>query len=186
MSFDPDLHRRRSIRLREYDYASVGAYFVTICVQGRECLFGDIADGSMHVNDSGRVVEHVWLALSEQFPCVVLDEFIVMPNHFHGIICIAAPGLDSKSETKGGENRGAATKSAASSAPTEPTIGKIMRAFKSISAINVNRLSDRQGVPLWQRNYYERIIRDDKELAATRDYIIANPANWSQDEEYPS
>ena len=90
--------------------------------------------GSMHVNDSGRVVEHVWLALAEQFPHVALDEYIVMPNHFHGIICIAAPGLDSKSETKGGENRGAATKGAASSAPTEPTIGKIMRAFKSISA----------------------------------------------------
>jgi REP element-mobilizing transposase RayT len=114
MKYDPDIHHRHSIRLREYDYSANGAYFVTICTQGRECLFGDIVEGQMNLNDAGRMVEEVWLKLPERFPQITLDERVIMPNHFHGIICIV--GVPKK-------------QGAASSAPT---LGAIMRVFKSI------------------------------------------------------
>jgi REP element-mobilizing transposase RayT len=115
MTYDPDIHQRRSIRLRQYDYSSAAAYFVTICVHGRECLFSDVLDGTMRLNDAGKMVERVWLDLSVRYPQVVLDEFVVMPNHFHGIIVVnevvgallAAPGF--KTDKRSG---------AASSAPT--------------------------------------------------------------------
>lgn len=86
--FNPDIHHRRSIRLRHYDYASEGAYFVTICAQNRECLYGEVFNGEMVLNDAGRVVESVWCALPDRFPSIELDAFVVMPNHFHGIIVI--------------------------------------------------------------------------------------------------
>jgi REP element-mobilizing transposase RayT len=88
MTYDPDIHCRRSIRLPEYDYSSGGAYFVTFCVHGRECLFGDITDETMRLNDAGQIVERGWLGLPERFPQVALDEFVIMPNHFHGIVLI--------------------------------------------------------------------------------------------------
>lgn len=182
MTYDPDIHGRRSIRLREYDYSSASAYFVTICVHGRECLFGDIMDGVMQLNDAGEMVERVWLGLSARFPQVALDEFVVMPNHFHGIVVIknvfdtvgaplAAPGFVSDQRS-----------GAASSAPT---LGAIVRGFKSLSAIDANRLLNRQGRPLWQRNYYERVIRNETELSAIREYIQFNSTNWAGDEEHP-
>lgn len=92
MTYNPDIHHRRSIRLREYDYSSNGAYFVTICAQGRACLFGDILDGEMRLNDAGRMVAEWWVKLPGKFPNVALDEYVVMPNHFHGIICIVGAG----------------------------------------------------------------------------------------------
>jgi REP element-mobilizing transposase RayT len=193
MKFNPDIHHRRTIRLKEYDYASVGAYFVTICTQNREILFGDIHDGEMVLNDAGRMVADLWLRLPEKYPEIVLGEFVIMPNHFHGIIFItetyihefnkgnivgaplAAPAFDVQKCNNGPENNGAAS--------SAPTLGKIMRAFKSMSAIEINRILDCKGRPLWQRNYYERIIRDDQELVGIREYIHFNPANWADDEE---
>ncbi len=180
MTYNTDIHHRRSIRLKGFDYSSANAYFVTMCVRDRECLFGAIVDGAMTLNDAGRMVETAWAELSERFPRLVIDEFMVMPNHVHGIIVImgsvgaplAAPGCESDQKGEG----------AASSAPT---LGQIMRAFKSLSAIGVNRLLQRQQRPLWQRNYYERIIRNENELAAVRDYIRQNIVNWAGDEENP-
>ena len=89
MTYSPDIHHRRSIRLRGYDYAAFGTYFVTLCAHQRECLFGSIADGESCLNDAGLVMERLWLKLPERFPDVVLDEYVVMPNHFHGIIVIS-------------------------------------------------------------------------------------------------
>lgn len=177
MTYNPDLHHRQSIRLKDYDYSSAGAYFVTIYTHGRECLFGEIIDGGMQVNDAGRMAEKVWLELPGRFPDVVLDAFVVMPNHFHGILFIvgaplAAPCLELAHENKG-------------TASGTPTLGKIMRAFKSISGIEVNRILDRQERPLWQRNYYERIIRNGDELSSIREYIMFNPSKWAEDEENP-
>ena len=86
MKHDPDKHHRRSIRLKGYDYSQAGAYFVTICTQDRECLFGDIVDGEMRLNDAGHMVRDVWHKIPEHFPYADIDEFVVMPNHFHGII----------------------------------------------------------------------------------------------------
>lgn len=154
----------------------------------------------MQVKDAGRMVENVWLELPGRFPDVVLDAFVVMPNHFHGILFIVGAPLAAPPAppappivVPGIEygNIGAANKGAASSAPTKcenmgvPTLGKIMRAFKSISGIEVNRILDRQGRPLWQRNYYERIIRNDNELSSIREYIMFNPSKWAEDEENP-
>ncbi len=196
--YNPDIHHRRSIRLRDFDYSANGAYFVTICVQGRESLFGCVCDDGMVLNEAGRMVAELWLRLTEKFPEIVLGEFMVMPNHFHGIICItktvirefnngytvgaplAAPAFDLQEC-----NKGAAIAEKQGAASSAPTLGKIMRMFKSISAIEVNRIQDRQGRPLWQRNYYERIIRDEKELASTSEYIALNPARWAKDKENP-
>jgi REP element-mobilizing transposase RayT len=84
MSYNPEIHHRRSVRLREYDYSAAGAYFVTICVQGRECLFGEIADGTVRLNVAGQMIEQCWLQLPERFSQVEVDEYVIMPNHFHG------------------------------------------------------------------------------------------------------
>ena len=188
MTFNPDIHHRSSIRLRNYDYTSNGAYFVTICTQGKECLFGRIDGEAMVVNDAGRMVETVWYSLPERFPGIELDDFVVMPNHVHFIMflvgaALAPPfcsALAPPVEIASMEKQGAASnRGAASSAPT---LGTIVRAFKSISAIEVNRLLRRQGQPLWQRNYYERVVRNDGELHGFREYIQHNPARWAEDE----
>jgi len=157
MTFNPDIHHRRSIRLRDYDYTSAGAYFVTICTQGKECLFGRIDGEVMVANDAGWLVESVWYSLSERFSGTELDAFVIMPNHVHFIVFLVG-----------------------TSSP--PTLGSVVRAFKSISAIEVNRVLGRQGQPLWQRNYYERVVRDDGELHGFREYIQHNPVCWAEDE----
>ena len=185
MKFDPDFHQRHSIRLASYDYSTAGYYFVTVCVQGRECLLGEIVEGRVVLNAAGRMVENVWMELPQRFSSVTLDTLVVMPNHFHGIIILqppvgaplAAPSYRQNETTDQG---------AASSAPTDKTLGDMVRAFKSISAIGVNRIIDRSGQPFWQRNYYERIIRDENELLQIRQYIRDNPVKWVIDDENPA
>ena len=158
------MRERRSIRLQKYDYSQSGSYFVTVCTQHRECLLGDIVNEDMVLNVTGKMVLDVWAQLPMRFPTIELDEFIIMPNHVHGIINIQT-GI---SET-----------GAASSAPT---LGQIVRMFKSVSAIAVNKILNRKNKPLWQRNYYERIIRNEEECNRTREYIFNNPAQWASDE----
>jgi REP element-mobilizing transposase RayT len=172
MTYNPDIHHRRSIRLREYDYSSIGGYFVTTCVQNRECLFGNIVDDVMLLSDAGRVVESVWNGLPERFPFIELDAFVAMPNHVHFIVNIAVP-----TENDGADQGKRAGQGRA------PTLDRIVGAFKSISASQVNRLLSRTGQPVWQRNYYERVIRNDSELHGLRDYIIYNPLKWDEDTE---
>jgi REP element-mobilizing transposase RayT len=180
MTFNPDIHHRRSIRLRDYDYASCGAYFVTVCTHERECLFGGVAGDIMELSAAGRMVADVWHGLPGRFPQVMTDEFVVMPNHVHGIIflvgaLLAAPGF---------KHQGAAS-SAPAPTPNAPTLGLIMRMFKSLSAISVNRILDRTERPLWQRNFYEHIVRDENELTGIREYIRFNPLKWPDDAENP-
>lgn len=195
MRYNPDIHHRRSIRLRGYDYSRTGAYFVTLCTHERECLFGELADGIMSLNQTGEVVRALWNGLPDRFPNITTDLSVIMPNHFHGIILIDAVGaplaapafnltgnLGDTSENQGVEIRGVENQGAASSAPT---VGKIIRAFKSLSAIEINRAVERQGRPIWQRNYYERVIRDERELEGIREYILYNPLKWDQDENNP-
>jgi putative transposase len=90
VTFNPDKHHRRSIRLKSYDYSRAGAYFVTICTHGRECLFGEVMDGAMRLNDAGQSVQAEWVRLPERFQTIELDEFVIMPNHLHGIILVGA------------------------------------------------------------------------------------------------
>jgi len=196
MKYDPDKHHRRSIRLKDYDYSQPGAYFVTICTHQKEFLFGNIFDGQMRLSAVGALVLNVWEGLQQRFPTIELDAFAVMPNHVHCIIVIASVeaglALPDNSHPVGA---GLALPRAQQAAPLQivqgaassaPTLGDIIRAFKSISAIQGNRLLLRTGVPLWQRNYYEHIIRDDNSLNRIREYIITNPMRWELDRENPT
>ena len=175
-------HRRRSIRLRHYDYTQPGAYFVTVCTQHRECVFGEIVDGKMRLNDIGRMIYHVWCELPQYYAGINIDEFVVMPNHFHGIIMIVGAGPRARPHADAGQPRGVA--------PTM-SLPDVVHRFKSLTTTRY-----RQGViqnqwppfsrKLWQRNYYERVIRDDAELNEIRQYVVNNPANWLEDENYPT
>jgi putative transposase len=170
MRFNSDIHHRQSTRIRAYDYSRHGAYFFTIATANRESMFGEVCNGNMSLNISGDKVAGEWRALPSRFCNVILDEFIVMPNHIHGILIIDC--ADCKDENKG----------AASGAPT---LGAIIRCLKSRSAIAVNKMHNRSGVPVWQRNYWDRIIRNESELHAFRTYIQNNPQQWHADLLFP-
>lgn len=195
MKFDPQKHHRRSIRLKEYDYSQAGAYFVTIDAQNRECLFGEIVNYEMILNEAGKMVDEQWKAMLERFPGIELDVYQIMPNHFHGIVVVGAtlvvaPVMDAKNIFENGADvsSGAGT----SPAPTnKPTLGNIIGAFKSITTHEYILGVDNKNWPqfykrLWQRNYYEHLIRDEKDLNRIRDYIQSNPSNWDKDEENPN
>jgi len=169
MAYDPKAHHRRSIRLRGWDYARPGLYFVTVCTQGKEHVFGAVADGEMRLNEYGRNVAACWEELPRHYPRIRVDGFIVMPNHVHEIIEI----LDVGAGLKPAPTRGHA-------------VSEIVRAFKTFSARGVNRLRRTAGKPLWQRNYYEHIIRNERELAAIQEYIASNPVRWDTDPENPA
>jgi putative transposase len=176
MSFDPEMRNRHSIRLWEYDYSQAGSYFVTVCTHGRECLLGEIVDGELAMNGAGLIVRAVLEQLPDRFPVILVDSFVIMPNHVHAIIvvtdtCSVGAGLALPGKT-----------GAASGAPT---LGDVIRTFKSLSAIRVNRLLARIGQPLWQRNYYEHVIRNERTLNAIREYIARNPSQWQEDPDNP-
>lgn len=168
MPYDPNRHHRRSIRLKGYDYSQAGAYFITLCTQDRACLFGKVVNGEMRLNDAGRMVLAEWNRLPERFPHLVLDAFVVMPNHVHGILVITDPA-----PTVGATVVGATLVVA-------PTVGNIIGAFKSRVTVEYIRGVKTSGWPpfrgrLWQRNYYEHIIRNERALNAIRQYIMENP-----------
>ncbi len=200
--YDPARHHRRSIRLKGYDYTQPGAYFITLCVHERAHLFGAVVDGEMQLNDAGRVVEQCWRDISAHFPHVALDAFVVMPNHVHGVLWIVdtitepdagTVGANNHSPTIGAENL-PPTIGAENLPPLPPpdvspprphgtskTIGSVVRGFK----IGVTQWF-RQNTALytiWQRNYYEHIIRHERALNAIRRYILENPLRWSLDRE---
>lgn len=177
------VHRRRSIRLKGYDYAGYGWYFVTLCAWQRECLFGEIVDGEMRLSDVGQLVESVWLRLSEHFSGINPTDQIVMPNHFHGIISFVGAGLGPPDGLGPPVIDYPTTKTGAAS--RAPTLGDVICAFKSISTRRVNQFRDNPGCPVWQRNYYERVIRNDLELETVRNYIATNPQQWESDNDNP-
>jgi len=185
MKYNPDIHHRRSIRLKGYDYAQPGAYFITICTHHRECLFGDVVDGEMRLNTFGKIVEWTWRDLPNHIVNIVLDAFVVMPNHVHGIVIIV-----DDHHMVGAGSEPAPTEPA----PTEPAptnrkrhgLPEIVRQFKTFSARRINKHRGVRGVPVWQRNYYEHIVRDENALNRIREYIRNNPFNWSMDQENPS
>jgi REP element-mobilizing transposase RayT len=176
--------------LKDYDYAQGGAYCVTVCAVERAGLFGEVSDGSvMRLNGWGEIVAACWEAIPAHFPNVELDAFVVMPNHLHGIVVI---NEDWKT--------GTTLVGAQHAAPLQPTpsvssktfakvapgsLGAVVRSFKSAVSREINLLRGTPGAAVWQRNYYEQIVRDEKMLNALRQYIEANPANWANDEENP-
>ena len=185
MTYDPDKHHRRSIRLRGYDYTQAGAYFVTICTQDRPALFGGIDGGALRLNDAGHMVERWWDELNRKFPSVVTDAFVVMPDHVHGIIVIAAPGEGINAGDAGGDSGAGGYVNPPLRDDIVDTNGvslsTIIQWFKIMTTTEYIRHVKQSGwMPfnrrVWQRNYYERIIRDQRQLEATRRYIASNPA----------
>ncbi len=176
MAYDPKKHHRHSIRLRNYDYASAGAYYVTICSFRRECLLGDVVDGNMVLNSYGHLAAAVWLWLEDRYPYVRLDAWVLMPNHMHGVLVILA---DAEQDGRRGGSR---------TAPTHQrkSLGRLVGAFKTVSTKHINILRDTPGMPVWQRNYHERVIRNGAELQRIRAYIGMNPARWPEDDNHPS
>jgi len=173
MKYDQATHNRRSIRLKGYDYSQAGAYFVTICTQGRVCLFGEIADGKMVLNDAGRIVADEWIKTALIRDEIELDEWVVMPNHFFFFFLIRSRG-----------DRPVAPTPTPLPGPRPKSIGSLMSGFKSAVTKRINKLRQTPGAKLWQRNYWEHIIRNDGELNRIRQYIMDNPAKWEMDRNY--
>ncbi|KPL82164.1 hypothetical protein SE15_13880 [Thermanaerothrix daxensis] len=245
MRYDPTKHHRRSIRLKGYDYSQAGAYFITIVTQDRACLFGEVVDGAMRLNEYGRIVEFTWHDLVNHVTGIVLDTFVVMPNHVHGIVIITdAPddvtvGAGSEPAPTATNPAPTATKPAPTTTNLAPTITKpapttmepaptatkpapatmepaptttepaptttdraptitttakpkrhalpeIIRQFKTFSARRINQCRQTANVAVWQRNYYEHIVRDEHALNRIRRYILDNPARWAFDRENPT
>jgi len=178
MSFDPNIHHRRSIRLRGYDYSQAGAYFVTLCTQGKKCLFGEVVDAQVHLSDMGQIVAEEWLRSADIRPEIDLDEWIVMPNHLHGIIVI--PG-----EAVVGNRQEDTSQGTRTAGPKPRSLGSIMAGFESASSRRINELRGTPGMQIWQHNYYDHIIRNEKDLERIRRYIADNPARWDEDAENP-
>ena len=220
MAFDPQKHHRRSIRLKGYDYTQPGAYFITVVTHDRECLFGEIVDGEMRLNEFGEIVRAEWFQTAIVRPYVMLypDEFVMMPNHVHGILWIvdvgatrrvAPPSVAPSPVAPSPVAPPPVAPSPVAPSPIAPSpiappldstplvhatihprgpmagsVGAIIGQFKSITAKRINTLRNVPGQPVWQRNYYERIIRDERALNAIRRYILNNPANWTKDADY--
>lgn len=182
MTYNPDIHHRRSIRLKDYDYSSAGVYFVTICTMNRECLFGDVTDGLMELNRYGEILRAEWLKSADIRKEIELDIFVVMPNHAHGIVVI--DNADASVGDAGASLR-ATGRSPLHPGPRPRSLGAFVGGFKSATTTRINEIRQNPGSPVWQRNYYERVIRHERELQRMRDYIAGNPAKWAEDKENP-
>jgi len=191
MPYDPERHHRRSIRLKGYDYSQVGAYAVTLVSRLRDSLFGEIVDGQMMLNAVGEVIAATWRWLAGHYPYVTLDTWVVMPNHLHGIIVLA--GDDRRGEEAGDAISPSRQADIPASSPLPPhgtqpgSLSAIIQTYKAESTRRVNRVLGLHGSGshIWQQNYYERIIRNEREMDAIRAYIANNPIQWAVDRENP-
>lgn len=203
--YNPIKHHRHSIRLKGYDYSQAGLYFITICVQNRECLFGEIVgaslvgaqnpDAKMILNDAGKMVQAEWLKLPERFTNIELHEYIVMPNHFHAILEIVGATLVVAQNIAGNQNIVVAQNENGECniqgqpqgiAPTDKTVGEMVGAFESITTVKYIRGVKNNNwhtfdKKLWQRNYWEHIIRNEQSYLTISEYFVNNTANWTND-----
>ena len=189
-------HHRRSIRLQAYDYTQNGAYFVTLCTHQREYLFGEVIDGVMVLNEFGRIAEEEWLKTGALRPYVELDAYVVMPNHFHGILYIIRDDTPTQKSVASGDDVGNGDVGAQPAAPLQipivkseipqvvaGSLGAIVRSFKSAGTKRINEQRETPNAPVWQRNYYEQVIRHEPMLNEIREYIVFNPGRWAEDRE---
>jgi len=194
-NYNPNIHHRKSIRLKGYDYSQAGLYFITICVHDKKCLFGKIENNEMILNDAGKIAGECWLKIPEHFPNVVLHDHIIMPNHVHWIIELIKTDLSAiDSVVPVGVVNFQPLQSPNESPWNEfqkiipHSIGSIIRGYKigvtkwfrnnPVGAVGVGNF---QPLPIWQRNYYEHIIHDEKSYERISEYIINNPKNWKED-----
>ena len=187
MSFDPEIHHRRSIRLRGYDYSLPGRYFTTLCAHEKKCLFGEVVEGQMVLNEPGKLIEEIWRAMPGRFTRIELDAFVVMPNHIHMILNIVGAPLAGARFGRG--QAPPLQGSIQTGKRPAPTVGDVIGAFKSISTIAVSRMTPSAPIgrsgKLRQRNYFDHIIRDEWELGKIREHIQTNPLRWAFDRENP-
>ncbi|PZO41984.1 MAG: hypothetical protein DCF21_17605 [Leptolyngbya sp.] len=210
MKYNPDQHHRRSIRLKGYDYSSAGAYFITICAFQRHCLFGQVVDGAMQLNEFGQMVAEEWLLSKEIRQEIDFDEWVIMPNHLHGIVLIEPI------DPEGANNRlplrqapvGANGCLPSSFCLPSPSLGlpssswrnhphplvppmrprslaSFIAGFKSAVTKRINTRRGAAGTPVWQRNYYDHIIRNERSLQHIRHYTKNNPLTWADDQLHP-
>jgi REP-associated tyrosine transposase len=175
LKYDSDIHHRRSIRLKGYDYSQIGAYFITIFAQNRKCLFGKVVDSKIELNNAGWMIQTVWDELPQYYQRFDVDVFQIMPNHIHGIIVIVGVEADPCTHPDDiGQPQGIA--------PTM-SLPDIVHRFKSLTTKRyIDGVKQNNWAPfskkLWQRNYYDHIIRNEKELNGVREYIMNNPMRW--------
>jgi putative transposase len=179
MHYNPEIHHRRSIRLKGYDYSTKGAYFLTLCTYQNECLFGEIINGEMYINEYGQIVTEEWMQSSIIRKEIELDESVVMPNHFHAIVFIN-PDIE---DTVGAQ--GIAPSSEGIAYRKSKSISTLVAGFKTAVTKRINILRNAPGNAVWQRNYYENIIRNENALDKIRQYTINNPSSWEVDKFYP-
>lgn len=202
MKYDPSIHHRRSIRLQGYNYSQKGAYFITLCAQNRQCVFGNIVDGEMQLNDAGQMVLRWYSELENKFPDIECDAFVCMPNHVHFIVVnvgadlrvrpdsnstdlrVRPPDRESAYPLKGQTHRSAL--SVILGEHIGSPLHRVVQWFKTMSTNEYIRGVKQRGWPpfpgkLWQRNYWEHIVRNELELNRIREYISNNPAKWEMD-----
>jgi putative transposase len=202
------IHHRKSIRLKGYDYSSEGLYFITICCQDRVCRFGDVLDGKMILNEFGQIANDEWIKLVDRFENFELDAFQIMPNHMHGIIKLKEPHVgsgftpDQSSQNEPNKNEPNKNEPNAiesnniqhiiienKTSNNNSSISDIIGAYKSIvsnGCLEIYKSRNQMMGKLWQRNYYEHIIRDARAYENIANYILNNPQKWEEDKFYKS
>jgi len=184
-------HGRRSIRLRGYDYTEEGAYFITVCTHERQHLLGRLEGQTVVLSRAGQLVSEVWSELPQHYPGIEVDAFVVMPNHVHGVILLVGAGP--RACPQNGRPQGVAPTGGAGRSPDNArrlSLGEVIHRLKSLTATRwrlagTQHPGGRAPKRLWQRNYYERVIRDQRELEEIQDYIANNPLQWFLDRENP-
>lgn len=179
MRYDPRVHHRRSIRLPSVDYRGAGAYFITLCTEKKIAILGDVESDDIRLSPAGEIVEYEWRRSAEIRAEVDLDEFVVMPNHFHAVVLLSANvGAQGLSPLRPDADR--------TPRVLPRSLGSLVRGFKSATTTRINKLGRTPGRPVWQRNYYERVLRNERELAEARRYIANNPRKWALDPNHPA
>ena len=234
MKFNPDIHHRRSVRLKNYDYTLAGAYFVTICAWRQECVFGEVVAGEMRLSIEGKVASEQWMCLEKRFPGIDCGAFVIMPNHIHGIVIMngggrgageasgdighanpplrpydareVSAGIDHENHPPhphddprdlhgGGRGAGEATGDIGhENPPLRPyahpivvpgSLGAIVRAYKASVTWRIHAMHRYDETPIWQRNYYEHIIRNEADMQRIEAYMRDNSHRWEQDQLHP-
>jgi REP element-mobilizing transposase RayT len=192
MPYNPTIHNRRSIRLQGFDYSETGSYFITICTYKKEHLFGEIVNSEMKLNLLGQFAYNQWKQIPQRFENVELNEFVIMPNHIHGIIVIVSgrgEGLENShnfppKSTFSNPSPLQDHSTSRFNGTVPGSIGAIIQNFKSGTSRKINAMPDMKNVKIWQINYYDHIIRDREDYDRIVEYIRDNPSNWEKDELY--
>ncbi|PSN18160.1 transposase [filamentous cyanobacterium CCP5] len=185
MKYHPERHHRRSIRLKGFNYASEAFYFVTLCSYQRQCLFGTIIDGEVQLNEFGEIVAAEWMRTSDIRPNISLDEWVVMPNHIHGIISIRQT-VSTPDATLSEAAQGCTSLQGGIAYRRPKLLSSLVSGFKLATTKQINIRRNAAGTPVWQRNYYERIMRDENALVRVQRYIQNNPSKWQEDRLRPA